>query len=200
MKNLLELDYVDNVLDELSDEKLAVKARADKHAEALIISRYLRIIWNKSDMYANSLTDSADLVQEGLLGLLSAVEAFNPEKNIRFSTFANVCITNRMKTLVAKTSRLDAPVEDIEELSVRQGLSFSETPETIFIFKQYYSELFKKIDSVLTDKENTVFQMYINEMSYKDIAEKLKISEKSVDNAIQRARRKIKQILKSAEK
>ena len=72
--------------------------------------------------------------------------------------------------------------------------------ETIFIFKQYYSELFKKIDSVLTDKENTVFQMYINEMSYKDIAEKLKISEKSVDNAIQRARRKIKQILESAEK
>ena len=200
MKNLLELDYVDNVLDELSDEKLAVKARNDKHAEALIISRYLRIIWNKSDMYANSLTDSADLVQEGLLGLLSAVEAFNPEKNIRFSTFANVCISNRMKTLVAKTSRLDAPVEDIEELSVRQGISFSETPETIYIYKQYYSELFKQIDMVLTDKENTVFQMYINEMTYKDIAEKLKISEKSVDNAIQRARRKIKQLLKSAEK
>ncbi len=200
MNKLLELDFDENVLDKLSDEQLVLVARLDKRAEALVISRYLKIIWKKSETYANSLIDNEDLVQEGLLGLMSAIAAYKPEKNIKFSTFAGVCIANRMKTLVAKANKVDSPVENIEELSVLQGISFSETPETIFLYKEYYSDLFDKIDSVLTERENVVFQMYIYDMSYKDIAEKLKITEKSVDNAIQRARRKIKLLMKASEK
>lgn len=200
VNEVLGSDYDSKSLDKLSDEELVVIARSDRRAEALVISRYIKFIWKKSESFANSLIDSDDLAQEGLLGLMSAVAGFNPDKNVKFSAFAAICITNRMKTLVSKSNKVDSPVDNIEELSVLQGISFSETPETIFLYKEYYSDLFDKIDSVLTERENVVFQMYIYDMSYKDIAEKLKITEKSVDNAIQRARRKIKLLMKASEK
>ena len=73
-----------------------------------------------------------------------------------------------------------------------QGISFSETPETIFLYKEYYSDLFNKIDSVLTERENVVFQMYIHEMSYKDIAEKLAIDELTVKCNLNKARNVLK--------
>ncbi|CDF02278.1 MAG: sigma-70 family RNA polymerase sigma factor [Ruminococcus sp.] len=199
MKNLLELDFDENVLGELTDEELVKAAQSNKRAEALIISRYLRVILVKSEMYANSVTDSEDLAQEGLLGLMSAISAFDPEKNIKFSTFANVCITNRMKTLISKGKKADSPVDNIEELTDQQDSLLSETPESIYLFKEYYSDLFEKIDSVLTEMESKIFKMYIHDVPYKDIALKLGISEKSVDNAIQRARRKIKNLLKSTD-
>ena len=205
MKNLLELDFDENVLGELTDEELVKAAQSNKRAEALIISRYLRVILVKSEMYANSVTDSEDLAQEGLLGLMSAISAFDPEKNIKFSTFANVCITNRMKTLISKGKKADSPVDNIEELTDQQDSLLSETPESIYLFKEYYSDLFEKIDSVLTEMESKIFKMYIHRKLFRCPSEesrdqeKLGISEKSVDNAIQRARRKIKNLLKSTD-
>ena len=92
MNDLLDLDFNSNDFIGISDEELALLAKSSKPAVNAIVARYLKPIFIKSGIYANCNTDSDDLRQEGLMGLLSAISAFSPEKNVKFSTFAEVCI------------------------------------------------------------------------------------------------------------
>jgi len=189
---LLDLDFNLNDFCGKSDEELAVLAKTDKTAAAVLVSRYSKLIFIKSKIYANPVTDSEDLNQEGLMGLLKAVASFNPSRGVRFSTFAEVCIVNRMKSLLIKGNSAASPVEDIESLSELSCVQDCETPESIYIYKEYLSELLNSIDSVLSESERKIFNLCVQGLSYRDTAKKLGIAEKSVDNAMQRARRKIR--------
>lgn len=194
MKNLLVFDYNLNDLCSRSDNELAVLAKNNKSAAALLVSRYWKLIYVKSGIYANSNTEFEDLCQEGMMGLLSAIGSFDSSREIKFSTFAEVCIVNRMKSLLIKGNRLTATVENIDELS--ENSSFScETPESIYLYKEYFSELMRDIKSVLSPFEMRVFNLYIQGKSYRSIAGELDMTEKSVDNAMQRARRKIRPLI-----
>ena len=189
---MLDLDFNLNDFCGKSDEELAVLAKTDKSAAAILVSRYSKLIFIKSEIYANPATDSEDLNQEGLMGLLKAAASFNPSRGVRFSTFAEVCIVNRMKTLIMKGNCAASPVEDIESLSEISSVQDSETPESIYLYKEYLSELLSSIDSVLSESERKIFNLCVQGLSYRDTAKKLGIAEKSVDNAMQRARRKIR--------
>ncbi|WP_296727573.1 sigma-70 family RNA polymerase sigma factor [Ruminococcus sp.] len=184
-----------NELNSKTDEELAVLGKTDKSASAVLISRFSKLIFIKSEIYANSETDSDDLYQEGMISLLKAIEAFNPKKGVKFSTFAEVCIVNRMRTVSKKSVRDFSFAERIDDEDAADVLSDEETPESIYFYKEFFSELWKDICSVLSLTELNVLTLCVQGMSYRDAAEKLEMTEKSVDNAMQRARRKIRALM-----
>ena len=195
VNSLLDLDFNYNDYCDVSDEQLVSMARTRKSAASVIISRYSKLISVKSEMFANSNTDSDDLNQEGLIGLLNAVSSFDSERGVKFSTFAEVCISNRMKSLLAKNQRAASKVEDIDLLSDEPCLSVEETPESILLDKEFFSELLNGVCSVLSATELKVFRLCLDGKSYRQAAVLLGITEKSVDNAMQRARKKIRGLM-----
>lgn len=196
MNDLLSLDSNLNDFYGKNDDDLAVLAKTDKSAAAVLVSRYSKLIFIKSGIYANFNTDIDDLSQEGIMGLLGAISSYKPEKQVRFSTFAEVCIENRMKSLLAKTSKAAVSVYSFDELTETHGVSVDETPESIYLYKEYFSELLSGINNVLSPTELKVFSLCFKGVSYRDAAEKLGITEKSVDNAMQRARKKIRALMR----
>jgi RNA polymerase sporulation-specific sigma factor len=192
---LLDLDFNLNELNCKADEELAVLGKTDKTAAAVLISRFSRLVFIKSEIYANSETDSDDLHQEGMIGLLKAIDAFDPRKGVKFCTFAEVCIVNRMKTLLKKSERDLSFAERVDEEEAADVLSVEETPESIYFYKEFFSELWRDICSVLSLTELNVLTLCVQGDSYKSAAEKLGMTEKSVDNAMQRARKKIRALM-----
>jgi len=192
---LLDLDFNLNELNSKTDEELAVLGKTDKTAVAVLVSRFSKLVFIKSEIYANSETDSDDLHQEGMISLLKAIEAFDIRKGVKFSTFAEVCITNRMRTVSKKSVRDFSFAERIDSDEAADVLSVEETPESIYFYKEFFSELWKDICSVLSLTELNVLTLCVQGLSYKSAAEKLGMTEKSVDNAMQRARKKIRALM-----
>ncbi|MBR5684344.1 MAG: sigma-70 family RNA polymerase sigma factor [Ruminococcus sp.] len=195
---MLDLDFNLNELNSKTDEELAVLGKTDKTAAAVLISRFSKLIFIKSEIYANSETDSDDLHQEGMISLLKAIEAYDPHKGVKFSTFAEVCIVNRMRTLSKKSVRDLSFAERVDEEEAADVLSVEETPESIYFYKEFFSGLWKDICSVLSLTELNVLTLCVKGDSYKSAAEKLGMTEKSVDNAMQRARKKIRALMHDA--
>ncbi|EWM55249.1 sigma-70 family RNA polymerase sigma factor [Ruminococcus flavefaciens] len=192
---MLDFDHDLNELNKKSDEELAVLGKSDKTAAAVLLSRFSRLVFIKSEIFANSETDSDDLHQEGMISLLKAIEAFDPQKGVKFATFAEVCIVNRMKTLTRKSGRELSLGERIDDDKAEDVLSVEETPESIYFYKEFFSELWNNICSVLSLTELNVLTLCVQGLSYKSTAEKLGMTEKAVDNAMQRARKKIRAVM-----
>ena len=189
---MLELDFNLNDLYSKTDEELVMLAEKDKSAAAALLSRYSKLIFIKSKIYANSETDSEDLRQEGCMSLLKAISAYDPSKGAKFSTFAEVCIVNRMRTLSARSGKVSSGSESIDDENTADVLSVDETPESIYLYKEFCTELLNCIDNDFSETEQKVFHSCMQGNSYRQTAEKLGISEKTVDNAMQRARKKIR--------
>jgi len=192
---LIDLDLNLTGFDCKTDEELAVMAKHDKSAASALAERYSDLVFIKSEIFADSKSDKDDLRQEGLMSLLKAMEAFDPERGVKFSTFAEVCIVNRMRSVSAKTRKAAAFPESIEYSEMEEVIADDKTPESIFIYKEFFTDLWNNIETALSKTEMRVFTLSVDGMSYREIAEKLGISEKSVDNAMQRARRKIKTLI-----
>ncbi|MBQ9375320.1 MAG: sigma-70 family RNA polymerase sigma factor [Ruminococcus sp.] len=176
-----------------SDELLAIAARDDKYAAAKLISRYICSI----EVRAKNLAPAnyEDLAQEGLIGLLKAIDTYDESLNVKFSTFANVCIDNNMRTaLKKKTNFDDAEVVKISEDDIHD---LSEIPDDILVEKEKLRDTYQVIFSVLSEQEWQVFQLFLTGFAYNQIALELGVPLKTVDNAMQRVRRKLKSILRS---
>ncbi len=189
---MLDLDF--NLNEGKTDEELAAMAKNDKSACNSLVIRYLKFIFIKAEFISTSDIDADDLRQEGLMGLLKAIASFDMGRGFKFSTFAEVCITNRMRSYAARAKKCPVPCESLDGISA-DSLSEEETPESIYINKEFYSELWYAVDNILSDAERQIFYCHIQGLSYAQIAEKLGISVKSVDNAMQRSRRKLKAYL-----
>lgn len=195
VKNLFDNDTYLNDFTSKTNEELAVLAKSDKYAAAVLISRFYKIVSVKAAMYANSAAESDDLRQEGLLSLLLAIGSFDVTRGTKFATFAEICIQNKMKTVVARSSKKSLNSESINELSDSEIISDEKTPESIYLYKEFISELWKSISESLTKMELQAFRLHVRGLNYSAAAERLGISEKSVDNAVQRARKKIRSII-----
>lgn len=191
---LLDLDFNLNDFCSKSDEELAAIAKNNRSAAEALIYRYSKLVSIKSKIYANSNTESDDLHQEGLISIFKAISAFDLARGVKFSTFSEVCIVNRMRTLALEAGRRQ-PVNDIDSLDETELISVEETPESIYLYKEFIYELRTKIRSVLSPSELRVFELCVRGSSYRRIAEILGINEKAVDNAMQRARRKLRTLL-----
>jgi len=177
-------------LEKMQDEELALLCRTCSEAYSVLISRYMRFIWKKSAIYSNDHQDAEDLTQEGLLALLKATEAFDSSYGVKFSAYCEVCIVNRIKTAAYKNSKVMDKC--FEHASEKED---TVTPEKICIQKEFVSEFYSKISSFLTKMELDVFSLYLNDLSYSEISEKLGIPFKSVDNAVFRVKRKLRAAL-----
>ena len=177
-----------------TDEELAVAAAGCSDSTTELISRYMKLIWVKANSMANAAVDAEDLAQEGLLGLMNAVAHFDPNREIRFSTFADVCITNKMKSALIRSRHTALPVEDAESAAQVQNEVEDDDPEQILLRKERLQELYREMDHILSRRELEIFKLFLSGLRYEQMAERLHITEKSVDNAMQRVRRKLKSV------
>lgn len=177
-----------------TDEELAVAAAGCSDSTTELISRYMKLIWVKANSMANAAVDAEDLAQEGMLGLMNAVAHFDPNREIRFSTFADVCITNKMKSALIRSRHTALPVEDAESAAQVQNEVEDDDPEQILLRKERLQELYREIDHILSRRELEIFKLFLSGLRYEQMAERLHITEKSVDNAMQRVRRKLKSV------
>lgn len=184
------------------DEDLAVASRISDGALCELIARYQHRIKKKalsmaSAPMASAPFDAEDLMQEGLLGLLNAARTFQRERGAKFSTYANVCVTNKITTALFKSNRTGLSEEELEKALQSAGIQEdSQTPESILLEKEMARELSRKVRELLTDREWQVFRLFLNGSTYHQMARRLNISPKTVDNALQRVRKKLKLVWK----
>ena len=178
-----------------SDEELVGRCRRTRLTAPCfseLIYRYFPFIKSKAAQLCPSPSACDDFVQEGLLGLISAVKGFDPEKGEKFSAYAYSCVSNRMRSAAAGISRL----QERENGSDEPQAEDLTTPESILISR----ELFGSLERLLSRKEYEIFMMYVSGLSCGEIAARLGISPKSADNAVQRSRRKLRAELEGDKK
>lgn len=171
-----------------ADDELVLAARQNDDAYSELISRYLPSIRRLARIYTKSSADRDDLVSEGILGLMNAVNTFSADRGASFSTYAGVCVNNRMMTSLKKSARIQRREESLESLEA----SGESSPEKIILDREALSEIFSEISDNLTDLERTVISRYLSGASYADIAGELGTDKKAVDNALARVRRKLR--------
>ncbi len=181
-------------LDTASDEVLAAMAKASVDAEAELLTRYLKLIRYHAMRFARTDADTEDLVQEGLIVLLHAISEYNPQRQVKFSTFAQACIVNKMKNVVRKEHHSAALADLSQYLEEEAGLTDPDTPESILLEKENFAQRRMQVMAMLSQREWEILQCIMMGDSYLQTAQKLHISEKSVDNAMQRVRRKMRTI------
>lgn len=176
---------------DLPDEELVLLCRKDDNtAVDELISRFAPSIRRRADSFRGTIGD--DLAQEGFLALLDAVRRFSPDKGASFGTFAEHCIRNRMISVFKKTG---TDYEQLAEDFDRED-DASVIPENIVVERESMSELYSKISKALSKLELDVFRLYISGLSYSSISGRLGVSTKVVDNAVQRMRKKLKEVLR----
>lgn len=177
-------------LNNLSDEELVVLAR-DKNDEAFthLVSRCSGMLKALSTKYCPEFLEPEDLVQEGLLGLLSAVQTYRPETDTAFRTYAYTCARNRMVSSLR--SRNGVMAESLDEEDEPLILSSHNDPASLLLRQEELQLLRERLRAGLSDLEYRVLMAHLGGYSYHEIAKRLGITEKAVDNARQRLRRKL---------
>lgn len=196
----------------LDDNTIIKKIKSgDKQALNYLLDKYTEIVNMKSGKYFIVGAEKEDIMQEGLIGLFKAIKSFDPEKQSSFKTFANLCVERQLQTAIKSSMRqkhmpLNSYLsfnisaydenDDTSLLEVFETENTAEDPLDIVTKKEYYDFVEERIEETLSDFEKQVLHRYTNGESYTEIAEKLDSPVKSVDNAIQRIRKKtIKNIL-----
>lgn len=182
---------------QLSDNELAAAARkGDSNAYSALVGRYIFLVRGCAGGYFSDSLEFDDLVQEGFIGLMNAVKGFDPDCNTAFSTFAKLCIERNIISAVRKNLRKkqipSSMLVFIDDDSC-DNIAPAETanPETAVLNKEAYDRLKNDIFSKLSKTELMVLKHYLSGSSYEQIAAKLGISVKAVDNAMQRIRKKL---------
>jgi len=175
----------------------------DSAAEDTLVSEYAWLVRACARPYFLAGGDSEDLIQEGMLGLLSAIRTYNPDKGAKFSTYAEYCIRRRIYSAIKLASgNKHTPLNSYISLESSQldesdtlNASFLRVPEDSIIAREQAGEVETLLYGALSRFESGVLELYLEGMSYKDMANRLGKSDKSIDNAVQRIRKKLAQIL-----
>ena len=186
-------------MEELLDEKLqALAVSGSAEAEEELIRRYGRIIRSVARPFFLTGGDSEDLTQEGTIGLLQAIRSYDPKVGPPFRNYAELCIRRRLVSAIRSAAGKKNVSLD-ECLSLESSL-FDEDPsqnrnwrgpEDLVIDREEARKILNNLLRLLSDFEKKVLRSFLTGMSYREIAELTGKPEKSVDNAVQRIRRKI---------
>ncbi len=196
-----------NEYSKMTDEEIIKEIRkGDKQALTYLMNKYKEIVNLKVGKYFMVGAEKEDIIQEGLIGLFKAIKTFKAEKNNTFKTFANMCIERQLITAIKSSNRqkhmplnsylslnmsaYDNEEENGAELMDTFDSKTIEDPLETIINKEYYDEIEKSIDKTLSQFEKQVLDRYMKGESYVTIAKSLDSPVKSVDNAIQRIRKK----------
>ena len=198
-------------LAELPDEILcSMVAAGDRVAEETLVTRYTRLVRTCARPFFLAGGDSEDLIQEGMVALIKAVREFAPDKAATFRTFAEICIRNRLYSVLRASARdkhkalnqsisLDTP--DFDSNSYTSGTSSlaQRDPEDCLIDREHTAALLAGVRKQLSEFEAKILGYYLDGLSCREIADAVGKPPKSVDNAVQRIRRKVAQHLLSGD-
>jgi len=195
-----------------NDAVLAQRAcDGDDRAIETLLARYRNFARAKARSYFLAGADKEDIVQEGMIGLFKAIRDFQPEKNTAFRAFAELCITRQIITAIKTATRqkhiplnsyvsLNRPTggsEQGEDRPLSDALVADDVldPAELVISSDEIAAIRDSMGRVLSDLETEVLQLYVEGKSYQEIAEILGRHVKSIDNALQRIKRKLEQYL-----
>ena len=206
--------HVIEQFEKMSDEQLVEQVHQG-NTEALdyLITKYRLFVKSKAKSYFLIGADKEDIVQEGMIGLYKAIRDFKGDKLSSFRAFAELCITRQIITAIKTATRqkhiplnsyvsLDKPIYDEESERTLMDIIMSpvtEDPEHIIINQEDYSRLENKMGEVLSELEQQVLSRYLAGQSYYEISEELNRHVKSIDNALQRVKRKLERHLEIGE-
>lgn len=192
------------------DEEIAMEAKeGNKRAQEYLINKYQNFVKSKSKSYFLIGADKEDIYQEGMIGLYKAIRDFRPDKLASFKAFAELCVTRQIITAIKTATRqkhiplntyvsLNKPIYEEESdrtlLDVLAGLKVTD-PEELVISNEEMKHIEKEIGQVLSDLEMEVLMSYLDGKSYQEIACDLDRHAKSIDNALQRVKRKLEKCL-----
>lgn len=191
----------------LTDEEIILKVRqGDEQALVYLLDKYKQLVHMKVGKYFMIGAEKEDIVQEGMIGLFKAIKTYNAEKNNAFKTFANMCVERQLITAIKTSNRqkhmplnsylslnisaYDKNDDDSTELLDTFDSKTMEDPLETIMQKEHYEEIENAIDKNLSKFEKKVLDQYMKGESYTVIAQKLDSPVKSIDNAIQRIRKK----------
>ncbi|MGN0374403.1 MAG: RNA polymerase sporulation sigma factor SigH [Butyrivibrio sp.] len=194
----------------MSDEELVIRYRSgDNKAADYLVEKYKNLVRMRARAYFLVGADSDDIIQEGMIGLYKAIRDYNPDKGVVFMVFASLCINRQILTAVTSYNRqknsplnsyisLDTPITDElgEDARLSDVIAAEEecNPEELFIAKEQSGQLIAKVFKELSTMERQTLELYVEGLSYAEIATALNKTPKAVDNAIQRIRNKINSI------
>lgn len=193
-----------------SDEEIVESVReGDSEALEYLINKYRSFVRAKARSYFLIGADREDIIQEGMIGLYKSIRDFRGDKLASFKAFAELCITRQIITAIKTATRqkhiplnsyvsLDKPIYDEDSdrtlLDVICGSQVCD-PEELIINQEEFMGLEDKMSEILSDLERKVLMLYLDGRSYQEIAVDLKRHVKSIDNALQRVKRKLEKYL-----
>ncbi len=198
------------IYDEMLDESIVEAAReGDDAAQEYLINKYKNFVRAKARSYFLIGADREDIIQEGMIGLYKAIRDFRNDKLASFRAFAELCITRQIITAIKTATRqkhiplnsyvsLNKPIYDEESdrtlLDVLSGTKVTD-PEELVISREEFVDIEHKMGEFLSDLEWKVLMSYLDGRSYQEIAKDLRRHVKSIDNALQRVKRKLERYL-----
>ncbi|WP_425504043.1 RNA polymerase sporulation sigma factor SigH [Salicibibacter cibarius] len=193
-------------VEETEEERLIKKAhQGDSAALEKLIHKYKNFVRVKSRSYFLMGADHEDIVQEGMIGLFKAIRDFKGNKRSSFRAFAELCITRQIITAVKAATRqkhfplnsyvsLDKPIYDEESERTLMDVicgTIVTNPEEMLINQEDWEDVDHKITELLSELEQKVLRLYLDGHSYQEISVAADAHEKSIDNALQRVKRKL---------
>ncbi len=196
--------------EEMADEQIVDHARlGDRAAEEYLINKYKNFVRAKARSYFLIGADREDIIQEGMIGLYKAIRDFKSDKLASFRAFAELCITRQIITAIKTATRqkhiplnsyvsLNKPIYDEESdrtlLDVLSGNKVTD-PEELVISREEFVDIESKMGEFLSELEREVLNAYLDGKSYQEIAQELNRHVKSIDNALQRVKRKLERYI-----
>lgn len=204
-----ELQGFEEFANKLDEEIVMESKKGNSRAQEYLINKYEHFVKSKAKSYFLIGADKEDIYQEGMIGLYKAIRDFRADKLSSFKAFAELCVTRQIITAIKTATRqkhiplntyvsLNKPIyeEDSERtlLDVLTGLKITD-PEEVVISKEEMTHIETEMEKVLSDLEMEVLLSYLDGKSYQEIACDLDRHAKSIDNALQRVKRKLEKCL-----
>ena len=214
MEDFYNYAYSDELVN-MSDEEVVELARqGDNDAQEYLIGKYKNFVRAKARSYFLIGADKEDIIQEGMIGLYKAIRDYRPDKLSSFRAFAELCITRQIITAIKTATRqkhiplnsyisLNKPIYDEDSdrtlLDVISGTRVTD-PEELVISQEDFDDIEAKMGEILSSLEWNVLMYYLEGKSYQDIAAGLDRHVKSIDNALQRVKRKLERYLQARDR
>lgn len=193
------------------EEVVAMAGSGDINAQEYLINKYKNFVRAKARTYFLLGGDKEDLIQEGMIGMYKAIRDYRPDKLSSFRAFAELCITRQIITAIKTATRqkhiplnsyvsLNKPIYDEDSdrtlLDIITGTKITD-PEELIISQEEFDHIEEKMGELLSSLELRVLMYYLEGKSYQEIAEDLGRHVKSIDNALQRVKRKLEKYLEN---
>lgn len=195
------------------DNIILLVHEGNSQALDFLINKYINFVRAKARTYFIIGADKEDIIQEGMIGLYKAIRDYDGDKLSSFKAFAELCVTRQIITAIKTATRqkhiplnsyvsLDKPIYDEESdrtlLDVVAG-SKAIDPQELLVNREKFGDMENRLSELLSELEKEVLRLYLDGQTYQEISVKLKRHVKSIDNALQRVKRKLEQLLESNE-